>query len=171
MIVIDVGCMTRGPEESVHKLAARFRPELLLGFDPDPGLEEGYCYNGPTLVIRRQACGWMAPGQLPVVLDGITTRVDTTLPQGGRVWVDCVDIGGLVMSLPKPIVLKLDCEGSEDQILHSMMRRDADQRLELLLVEWHCRTCGTGGGTHADDCAIADMTTVDGLRCPVEEWK
>jgi hypothetical protein len=171
LIVIDVGCHTWGEEESVHKLVKRFRPNLLLGFDPHPDLEEGYCYIGETLVLRRRACGWIAPGQLPIAIDGLITRVDTTLPHMvDHEWVDCIDIASLILSLPKPIVLKLDAEQSEEDILSWVRKRGADRRLELVLVELHCRTCHMGGGTHTAECVIPDMTTIGDLACPSEPW-
>lgn len=167
MIVVDVGCHEQPPEESVQQLIDRFQPELLLGFDPDPGLAEGIERIGETLVLRRRACVWTSSGYQPVEFKGICTGIDQR-PERPTQLVPTVDIVGLVGALPPGVVLKLDCEGAELEILGALHDDGADRDLALVLVEWHPVDLGTDHGrgwTREQIVAFARE-----LRCPVEEW-
>jgi hypothetical protein len=168
MIVIDVGCQQRETEESIHQLIDRYHPELLLGYDPDPALEEGTELIDGTVVIRRRAAGWISSGIQPVHFDGIRTGIDHR-PHQPTHMVETVDIPNLIRALPThEIILKLDCEGAEIEILTRLASEGGDTRLQLVLVEWHPTDLGTDHGRGWTRQQIRDFATT--LRCPVEEW-
>lgn len=157
MIIVDVGCHRHEAEESVEKLVSRFAPELLLGFDPHPQLLEGLMWLGDTLVVRRRAAAWTWDGVVRFRVDGTRSAVvSRTMDREGNDYVACFDLSSLILSLPMPIVLKLDAEGAEYPLFSHLHRTDADARLERVLVEWH------PASPHA--------RRVPTLRCPVEEW-
>jgi FkbM family methyltransferase len=153
VIVIDIGAMERDSEESINLLARRFLPDLLFAFDPDPQFEEGIWNIGPTRVVASQMCGWIKRGTVPVFFDGITTRV-VTQAQSTH-FVASFDVSDLIRLLPQPLVLKLDCEGSEYAILRHISRQHTDKLLELVLVEWH---------------EPKESRNRPKLSCTVEEW-
>lgn len=162
MIVVDIGACEWGREESVEQLVERFAPRLLLAFDPhpafNPGLEQ---INGTKVICRRKAV-WTHDGTVPVRMNKIITApaVDTIRPYEKIEDIPCVDIVGLLESLPdEEIVLKLDCEGSEYPLLKAVRDADLDLRLSLVLVEWHSGIYAHGMETRRPV-----------LRCPVEEW-
>ena len=164
MIVVDVGCHPQGAEESVHNLCRRFQPSILFGFDPYPALEEGVEWVGSTLVVRRRLAAWINLGMVPFKVDGIASRVTN---DEGDSHVRCFDLSEFLMTLPTPIILKLDAEGSEFPILHHLAARGGDERLDLVLVEWHEGVDPGGdyfGGTWSE---IGRPE----LKCPVEFWQ
>ena len=65
--------------------------------------------------------------------------------------ITCFDLAALVISLPKPVVLKLNCEGAEYPLLDKLHDLALDATLERCLVQWH------------DERRIK-------LRCPTEEY-
>lgn len=167
MIVVDVGCYPHGPEESIHKLIDRFHPEILFGFDPFPALVEGVATVDGTVVVLRRAAAWTEAGVLPIRVEshdgvpGIATGV-TTFGDPDRIEVEAFDLLGFLVALPAGAVLKLDAEGAELPILRSVAARGIDERLSLVLVEWHPEELA-----HGMFCEVEDRPR---LLCPVEEW-
>lgn len=159
MIVVDVGAMRQGPEESVHKLIGRFRPDVLFAFDPHPGFTEGVERIGETLVVSRRAAAWLHTGTETARIDGITTGIDTD----GETLVACFDFAAFIQALPSggEIVAKFDCEGAERPLLAALNAKGLDERIALVLVEWHPPETAHGMFTE----------TRPELRCPVEEWE
>lgn len=172
-IVVDVGCMRQGPEESVEKLAARFAPALLFGFDPFPELEEGLECIGETLVVRRRLAAWVWDGITDYAVDGISSSAHPAFMVKPRVTVECFDLSGWLRTLPPAgIVLKLDAEGAEFPLLTDVHQSGLDERLALVLVEWH----GAGGsgfpiGGGGSWQELDREQLLARLRCPVEDWE
>lgn len=163
MIVLDVGAVPWGREESVGPLIERFAPRLLLAFDPHPEMVEGFEVHGDTLVVGRRAAAWTHGGSILVRLNKIITApaMDRIRPYEEVVEVDCFDLCELINALPasEGIVLKLDCEGSEYPLLNALAEKGLDTKLELVLVEWH-----TGIYAHGME------TRRPQLSCPLELW-
>lgn len=159
MIVIDVGCIRHGGEESLSKLQRRFNPSLLFGFDPDPELAEGVTRLEATTIVTRRIAAWVTNGTVKFEWDGVTSGVPK-IANGNAADVRCFDIAQWLETLPAgDTVLKLDCEGGEYPILRKIRRLGADRRLALVLVEWH-----------SEEMAHGWMTDRPALRCEVEEW-
>jgi hypothetical protein len=156
VIVVDVGAMRQGPEESVHKLIGRFHPEVLFAFDPHPDFAEGVeCVDG-TVVLSRRAAAWKHTGTINVRVDGDCTGVD----QQGDARVECFNFPSWLRTLPAvEIVAKFDAEGAEHVLLSALADDGLDERLALALVEWHSPEMSHG--------YFAERPT---LHCPVEEW-
>jgi FkbM family methyltransferase len=161
VIVIDIGCLRQGDEESVYTLVDRFRPHLLLGFDIHPDLEAGMEWVDDTLVWRQRAAAWIEDGTIPIRVMGACTSVAVnTRPYEKLERVTCFDLCSLIAALSGPIVLKFDAEGVEYPILHKIVEQGLDDHLELVIVEWH-------DGVYAHDLSRSRPV----LSCPVEEWE
>lgn len=164
MIVVDVGCAPQprqgGPlagtlDESIPKLINRFHPDLLLGLDPSPALEEGItCVDGTT-VVTRHAAGWTKNGTVLFAYDGIVGRVASV--GSSSEYAPAVDLAALVLALPRPVVLKLDIEGGEYVVVRHLREHDVDLHVDLALVEWH--------GPPEKWAPTSRL-----LRCPWEPW-
>lgn len=165
MIVIDVGCHPHPPEESVHVLVERFHPEILFGFDPFPDLVEGLECVGETLVVRRRLAAEVGVGEIGYTVDGITSSIIPEFMDGIRVEVECFSLAEFLRALPPvEVVLKLDAEGAEFLLLTDIYRKRLDERLALVLVEWH------GDGEDIVGPVLSRDALLECLRCPVEAW-
>lgn len=158
MIVVDVGAMPQGPEESVHKLIHRFAPELYFAFDPHPSFEEGLAAVDGTLVMSRRVAAWTHTGTMRLRVDGDCTGVDLH----GDAAVECFNFPAWLRTLPATVetVVKLDAEGAEYPLLADLADQSLDKRLALVIVEWHPPE--TAHGWYREERPT--------LRCPVEEW-
>ncbi len=151
MIVIDLGCAVLG-HDSVNHLIDRFHPRLLLGYDPWPEMEEGVFDKNGTTVVLNQSAAWTHTGLISYVKDWWASYVtEEPIPIENRTLVPCFDLAALVIALPKPVVLKLNCEGAEYPLLDKLHGLALDATLERCLVQWH------------DEKRIK-------LRCPTEEY-
>ncbi len=162
MIVVDVGACEWGREESVGRLVERFAPRLLLAFDPHPAMIPGREQVNGTLVIRRRKAVWTHNGTVPVRMNKIITApaMDRVRPYETIEDVPCVDLVRLLHWFPDDeIVVKLDCEGSEYPLLQAVRDSGLDERLALVLVEWHSGIYAHGMETRRPV-----------LRCPMEVW-
>lgn len=164
MIVVDVGCHLHGPEESVHRLRERFQPDMLFGFDPHPGMEEGVERAvDDSIIVRRRVAAWVDYGLVRIAENGNRTAV---VEEADGEMVRSIDLATFLVALPSPIVLKLDCEGAEFPILHRIHNLWIDDHLDLILVEWHEGTEPTGDFYGHGWQKLGRPN----LRCPVEEW-
>jgi hypothetical protein len=172
MIVIDVGSATYGGDESVPYLVETYKPRVLYGFDPAEESQDFFI--GDTTVCLRQWVAWTKDGRMGFRVAGLGGHVDLAAPP-----CQSVDLAQFIFGLgDEEIVLKMDAEGAEYVVLPHLVANDADLRLKLALVEWHCETCGLGGnGRHREGCKMdvewweERRRGVEGiLRCPVEEW-
>lgn len=179
MIVVDVGCQPHpgkgrcaGGEESVYKLCERFHPDVLIGFDPlVEDIVSQYTHEGHTTTIMlRQALAWHEP--VPGETFPVLIRDDSThQPRGaedGDGWFPAVSIPDLLDCLPRPVIVKFDCEGCEYPILHEIRRRDIDLTLDLVLIEWHDWIYPPTGRQVSHGWEEFGKTE---LRCPVEGWE
>lgn len=173
-IVIDVGCARYGGDYSVERLIEMYEPDLLYGFDPqaagdmlhlnlgklDPMTFELLPPEGPSVHIRTEAA-WTFDGEVRFLPDGLNGQVGNA-----DHWplVPCIDLASFVEGLPPgEIILKLDAEGSEYELLPHLIERDVDERLALVLVEWHPRP---------EYDHVTRRTEIErALTCPVEEWR
>jgi FkbM family methyltransferase len=175
MIVVDLGCFPHHDHISIERLVARYRPDVLYGFDPWPGLVEGETYVGDTRVVLERRAAWIEDGEIEFArvrgLRGWDSTVMKTKDsrnewtKAGRVMrVPCFDLSAWLRTLPEPPVLKLDVEGAEFPILEHLHREGTDALLAELLVEWHDEKM-------ADDLASRRVELTAVLRCPVGAWE
>lgn len=170
-IVYDLGCYDHpdhpgASQDSIRVLVARFHPERLVGYDPHPAVpwfrEE--TINGTNVQVRNMAA-WTGTGTV-----AYDPRPDAPLTAAvsdgtGPSYVRCFDVAwdicahGNLTDTPD-IVVKLDVEGAEYQILERVIALRADEKIELVLVEWH----------DVPDAARRRRSIVRRLRCPVETW-
>lgn len=173
MIVIDVGCAKWGSDESIPYLVETFRPEILYGLDP--GAEPFSGFEGNTMVQVNPWVAWVYDGTIGFRVAGLGGHVDA----GERATFPAIDLARFVNEMPdQEIVLKIDAEGAEYELLPHLRTHDADLRLKLLWVEWHCEYCGLGGnGRHREGCrgdhdawAARRAETEAMMRCPQAQW-
>jgi len=162
VIVIDLGCKTWGEQDSLSELEYRFRPDLLFGFDPHAEAGEGIDHWGPNgecvRVFARRAA-WLFDGFVDWVEDGDCSGIPDE-PGMTPAVVACFNFGSFLSALPQgDLVVKMDIEGGEYPLLADLAMRGLDERISLLLVEWHTPELSHG--------LFAERPE---LRCPVEEW-
>lgn len=150
-VVIDLGCYPHDDRNSCRELIEKYRPALLLGFDPlvVPGV--GAPIDGVPCVYSN-AAAWVHNGTIGFTEDGLSSRVG----EGDRD-VQCFDLVSLLKIFPEAI-LKMDVEGAEYDLLEHL----SFQRVwpSLILVEWH----------EEYDPFNTRHQLLAALRCPVEEW-
>ena len=147
MIAIDLGCAEHGAADSIGYLVERFHPVLLFGFDPLLDQDEVRLV-GPTRCVISRKAAWTYDGTLQLHRDGTASRV-WEAPNGDT---PCFDLATFIHDLPPDdLVLKLDVEHAEYPLLRHLRKKEMDDRLSLVLVEWH------------------SPERVK-LRCPMEEW-
>lgn len=172
MIVVDIGCATQKegrlstPEESVEKLALRFDPDILFGFDPEPLMLVGISRLYRTLVVRSRLAAWTHTGFVPFKFGGIRSAVVRTTDTDQA--VPCFNLSEWLLTLPitkEEVVLKLDCEGAEYPLLRDIHEKQIDRLLKLVLVEWH-------NGHDPDGFYYGNEWNSKPVKldCPVEAW-
>lgn len=176
MIVIDVGCAKWGGDESVSKLVEEFHPDVLYGFDPGLNEEDYPGVMGDTELVLSGAAAWTFDGELGFRVANLGGQVDVD----GKV-VPCVDLAAFILALPEgDVVLKVDAEGAEYELVPHLVAHDADLRLSLAVIEFHCEVCRMGiwdNDLHREWCDT-DMgawverrdATLAMLRCAKGEW-
>lgn len=153
MIVVDLGCKAHAGEESIEKLVAAYRPDILFGFDPYPELQEGVSHLGNSLIVTRRAAAWNYDGTIPFLFNGTRSQVADEGEQ-----VPCFDFAAWLRLLPPAeLVVKMDVEGAETRLINNMIDYGVDKYVTTLLVEWHC------GG-------VERMDLLGRLSCPVAAW-
>jgi len=157
MIVVDLGCKTYDDTDSIGYLIDRFHPEILFGFDPHPELEEGVEVRDGTVVVTRRLAAWTYRTPLRFMLVDSSSRITTY----GDETVQAFDFPGWLLTLPVPVIVKMDIEGAEYEVLRPILK-GADERISLLLIEWHPE--------QPYDAGSRDWL-LGRLRCPVEEWQ
>jgi hypothetical protein len=133
-VVIDVGCCRYGGDYSVERLVAEFNPDTLYGYDPN-GEASDYT-EADTHVQIAKAAVWTHTGYCEYVTPGLGGFI-----RGDTGDTAMFDIKMLVTEAYErhggPLVLKLDCEGSEYGILERLIETGADRLVEFAWVEWH----------------------------------
>lgn len=172
-VVIDIGCAKWGSDESIPYLVEEFSPSALHGFDP--AAEESDYFLGNTIVVVRPWVAWTVDGRVGFKVGGLSGHVDPSAASRPS-----IDIARFILELSpdEEIVLKMDAEGSEYDLLPHLVANDADLRLKLLWIEWHCEACGLGGnGRHREHCNGDHAAwnerreRLSGqLRCEIAEW-
>jgi len=157
-IVIDVGCMSYGAEESIITLIDRFNPRLLLGFDANEELQPGVETIDETVVIRIQAAAWFMDGPLPWRSGTLGAAVN--FGDEETISVRGVNLGYMLDMLPEGCVLKMDAEGAEYILLPLFREMGLDRKLHLAWIEWHPPETANGFFN-------GEQTK---LRCPMEVW-
>lgn len=165
-IVIDLGCASyqRGNrlEDSIQTLIKRFKPKILFGFDPQPGLREGVGNVYGTTVITTRRAAWTRGGPIGIEVNGNCTHVDPGSTNGS---VEAFSFATWVRSLPAAnIVLKLDVEGAEYILLPYLIAEHVIDRFKLIIVEWH-------EGQYANGYETDRESILQAIPCPVEEWQ
>lgn len=164
-IVVDLGCCgyerNGRLEESISTLIKRFKPAVLFGFDPHPGLRDAVGQVYGTIVVTSRRAAWTNDEDVGLCLQGNCTHVDPDEKQRAKAF----DIAAWVRTLPEArIVLKLDVEGAEYVLLPHLIRHGLMDRFSHLLVEWH--KGDLANGYESDRGSILAE-----IACPVEEWQ
>ena len=147
-VVVDVGCADHHGR-SVDYLVDRFHPDELWGFDPWPEMEVRDYQDGTTHVRTSRIAAWTHDGEISYTLDGDRSHVGE-----GPITVECFDLAAWLAQRDAGAVLKLDAEGSEYELIPRLIETGEDNRLSLLLIEWH-----------SDDHGLTEQ-----IGCPIEEW-
>lgn len=148
-VVVDLGCKSYADHSSVAILVERFRPALLYGFDPHPEQGEGIERTSDTVVVYRRAAAWTHGGRLTFTFDGTRSHHTPDSPDD----VECFDFPAWLAVLPPcKLVVKMDVEGAEYTLLKQLQGLGLDERIDLLLAEWHQNPPSFP------------------LRCPIEPW-
>jgi FkbM family methyltransferase len=157
VIVIDVGCARIGGDYSIERLLEEFHPELLIGLDPHPSVENSLTVQDGGWVAIYNAAAWTHDGTVGYTEAGLRSAVAN---RQNVEQVPCIDLARLIFDLPEKedVVLKMDAEGAEYELLPYLRERGADERLRLAWVEWH-----------GDDLRRAEIEGM--LRCEVREWQ
>lgn len=139
--------------DSISILIERFHPDILYGFDPWPELKDGahYMQNG-TRVMLSNLAAWTEDGLCPYLKH--PSPASSTTVMGGPL-VRCFDFSRWLLDQPESIIVKMDIEGAEFPIIEKMISDGTDNRVSLLLVEFH------------DD----PSSILERISCPVEEWQ
>lgn len=175
LTVIDVGCATYGGDNSIDYLLEEFKPDKLIGYDPNVFPESGepirFEAPGRADLVLNNAAAWLHNGTVRFVGSGLSGYVTDKLV--GRE-VPCIDLCELVANLEGEIILKMDAEGSEYHLLPALIEDGLDEKIKLLWVEWHCLECGRGAGLHHEHCSQPVNDKRDDIlqrwRGEVAEW-
>ncbi len=162
--MVDLGCQRHGTDYSIEPLAKRFAPKVLLGFDP---ASTPACYDleGTEIVIAASAA-WVHDGtmELSGVDDEATIMVDSDARNATERTVPCFDFSAWLGRLKSPqVVVKMDIEGAELPVLEKIVADGTDDRISLLVLEWHNQFFD-------EDYRSRRSKVEEALRCPVEVW-
>ena len=174
MIVVDLGCFPHLDEVSIEPLLERYRPDLLYGFDPWPGLKEGEIEVDGARVILARMAAWVEDGEIEFARMRGRRAWDSTVMRnkdsrrewsgaGEIVRVPCFDFSTWLRGLPEPPVVKFDVEGAEFPILEHMVMTGADELVSEVLVEWH--------DDKMENFDERRSTLEARLQCPVKLWE
>jgi FkbM family methyltransferase len=176
MIVVDLGCFPHRHEVSIGPLIAQFRPDVLYGFDPWPGLVEGETEIDGTRVVLERKAAWTEDGFVEFArvrgLRGWDSTVMREKNMRGEwsksrsrevIRVPCFDFSEWLRRVPEPPVVKLDVEGAEFPILEQMVREGTDALVSELLVEWH--------DDRMPGFLERKTRLLESLRCTVNTWE
>jgi FkbM family methyltransferase len=174
VIVVDLGCFPHRDEISIEPLIARFRPDVLYGFDPWPALVEGEVVADGTRVVLERKAAWIEDGEIEFArvrgLRGWDSTVMRAKNAKGEwtgaaeiVRVPCFDFSAWLRTLPEPPVVKLDIEGAEFPVLEKLVADGTDAHVAELLIEWH--------DDKMPDFAERRASLLAALRCPVVPWE
>ena len=147
-IVVDLGCFPHRDEISIEPLLERYRPTVLYGFDPWPGLVEGETEHAGTRVVLARKAAWIEDGEVEFARVRGLRGWDSTVMRaknaqgewtgsGDVIRVPCFDFSSWLRGLPEPPIVKLDVEGAEFPILEKLVEDGSDALVSELLVEWH----------------------------------
>lgn len=172
-IVVDLGCCTyqrnvggvEWVEDSIHTLIKRFKPQVLFGFDPHPGLPDAVGQVYGTTVITSRRAAWTYDGTSLLELQGNCTHVVDAFSDVDPYEAQVFDIANWVHALPDcSMVLKVDVEGAEYVLIPHLIEQGLMDRFSRLLIEWHKGP--TANGYETDLSGI-----LAGISCPIEEWQ
>jgi FkbM family methyltransferase len=174
VIVVDLGCFPHRDEISIEPLIARFRPDVLYGFDPWPALVEGEVVADGTRVVLERKAAWIEDGEIEFARVRGLRGWDSTVMRaknakgewtgaGEIVRVPCFDFSAWLRTLPEPSVVKLDIEGAEFPVLEKLVADGTDAHVAELLIEWH--------DDKMPDFAERRASLLAALRCPVVPWE
>ena len=172
-IVVDLGCYPHRDEISVEPLIERYRPDVLYGFDPWPGLVEGETEVDGTRVVLQRKAAWIEDGEIEFARvrgfrawNSTVVRAKGTRGEwsgaGDVIRVPCFDFSAWLCELGAPAVVKLDVEGAEFEILERMVDEGTDLLVSQLLVEWHDDRMPGFEPRRAE--------LISRLRCPIETY-
>ena len=163
-VVNDVGAARYGGDYSIERLIDQFEPTELHAIDPSAELNASVPEDTKgTMVHLVHAAAWIHGGTVGYRADGLNSWLtnDPSAPQ-----VPCVDLARLIQAIAlerqERIVLKLDCEGSEYELLDWLIANNADELLDVCIVEWHPKS------EPAHEALSEDIAAR--IRCELREW-
>ncbi len=165
-VVVDLGCEPQRIDRSIEPLVDRFAPDVLFGFDPAATPPFDFAC-GDSRVVVEESAAWVRAG---TVLFSARTAIEGTIMADSSAWngeehaVPCFDFSTWLRDLDTPdVVVKMDIEGAEVPVLEKLIVDGNDDRISLLLVEWH-------EWLFAEDYVLRRANIEALLRCPVEVW-
>ncbi len=163
-IVVDLGCERHGKDRSIEPLVKRFSPKVLLGFDPD-ATPSRFGLEGTEVVINESAA-WVRDGTLQLSGEGdkATVMGASSARNGTERTVPCFDFSQWLNGLASSkVIVKMDIEGAELPVLEKVVADGTDDRISLLILEWHDQFFDSSYSQRRARVEAA-------LRCPVEVW-
>ena len=161
-VVIDVGCARYGGDFSIERLIDTVHPDVLYGFDPSWEQSMFTPWDGlQTNVVCVKKAAWTYTGTVRFLEDGLNGQIGDA---DHWPWAPCIDLARFIKRLDTghEIILKMDCEGSEYELLEHLMFKGIDERLSLAWIEWHPRG--------VPDPEERRASIERRLRCQVDEW-
>ncbi len=162
--MVDLGCQPHGTDYSIEPLIKRFAPKVLLGFDP-ASTRSCHELEGTDVVITASAA-WVHDGEMQLSGEGdkATIMAGSSAGNGTELTVPCFDFSSWLRRLNSPkVIVKMDIEGAELPVLEKVVKDGNDDRISLLLLEWHDQFFDESYGERRAKVEAA-------LRCPVEVW-
>ena len=176
MIVGDLGCFPHRHEVSIEPLVRRYRPQVLYGFDPWPGLIESEAQLDGTRVVLERKAAWIEDGVIEYARVRGLRAWDSTVMRAKNsrgewsssgseeiIRVPCFDLSSWLRRLPERPVVKFDIEGAEFPILERMVEDGTDALVAKILVEWHDHKM--------ESFAERKAKVLSQLRCSVSDWE
>lgn len=179
-VVIDVGAARYGGDYSMERLIEQFEPTHLYAIDPNQNLSLptqrcpehnmpdcspllNGCSWRPTEIHLVHAAAWIETDMVGYQDDGLNSWL-TNNPSAPL--VASINLASFVKTLATRhddrLVLKLDCEGSEYELLDHLILNNADELLDLCIVEWHPKS------EPAHEALSQDIKKR--IRCELREW-
>jgi FkbM family methyltransferase len=158
--VIDVGCARYNGDFSLERLAEEFKPDQLIGFDPN------WAWGMTVPEVQRltiyAGAAWTYNGSVGIDTTNLYAQVNPSPPLEAR-RVPCWDLATVIAEIEdKRIILKIDAEGSEYELLDHLIHTCTDALLELAWVEFH--------DFGVEDPAARRAMIEEEIACELRDW-
>lgn len=173
-VVIDIGAARYGGDYSIERLIEQFEPTDLYAVDANRALANSAPKDaGNCRIHLTYAAAWIFDGKVGFYPDGLNGWVSDLVDHAK---VRCIDTARFIAEVAERhddrLVMKIDAEASEYEILPHVIAQDADELLDLLIVEWHERKAP--GLMHEGEELMRRQRirreVIEGLACEYQEW-